>query len=183
MAYAGKMISNPVTGQEIRFIKTGKDTNGQLLEMKTIYTSKSVEPPLHYHPKQAEDFKVLKGSLSVRINGEVKMLKEGDHLHIPPNTVHAMWNPSESTCVVNWQVRPALQTEFLLETGMGLANDGKINLQGMPSFLQTITMGSRFGNEYRLAKPAYLLQKAVFLLLKPAAYLLGYQPVYKQYVD
>ncbi|HLO79929.1 MAG TPA: cupin domain-containing protein, partial [Chitinophagaceae bacterium] len=120
MAVKNKRISNPGSGQTIRFILTGRDTGGQLLEMESIYTSHSKEPVAHYHPRQEEEFTVEAGSISVRINGDVKILKEGDKLVIPANTTHSMWNHSDQTTRVNWKVRPALDTEYLLETGMGL---------------------------------------------------------------
>lgn len=53
MAFKGKVISNPVTGQQIKFIQTAKDTNCQLLEMESVYAAASKEPPPHYHPYQA----------------------------------------------------------------------------------------------------------------------------------
>ena len=52
MAYKGKFISNPVTGQSIRFLQTREDTAGDLLEMEASFQPNSVEPIPHYHPKQ-----------------------------------------------------------------------------------------------------------------------------------
>jgi len=183
MAYRNKYISNPYTGQDIKFIQTAKDTGGDLLEMETTYQAKSMEPVPHYHPLQAEDFTVSSGELTVRINGELRQMKAGDRLHIPANTVHAMWNNSAGVTVVNWKVQPALQTEYLLETGMGLARDGKTNNKGMPGILQVALMAHKFSGEFRLAKPPYLVQKILFILLTPFSYLFGYRSTYKKYLD
>src|SRR5690349_21932381 len=125
MAFKNKEISNPVTGQSIRFLQTSKDTEGVLLEMESVYSAKSQEPVEHYHPFQDEDFLVTEGEITVRINGDQRILKPGDRLHIPRNVGHSMWNSSASKAVVNWQVIPALETEYLLETTFGLARDGK----------------------------------------------------------
>src|SRR3712207_2629864 len=127
MAFQNKTIRNPQTGQEIKFLLTGKETKGQLLHMQTTYQEHSKEPAAHYHPNQEEDFKVLEGELTVRVNAQVKILKKGDSLHIPCNTVHSMWNAAESKAVVDWQVRPALNTDYFFETTMGLASEGKTN--------------------------------------------------------
>jgi quercetin dioxygenase-like cupin family protein len=182
MAYSNKTIRNSVTGQDIRFLQTARDTYGQLLEMESTYQPQSMEPAPHYHPYQVEDFRVLSGEITVRIEGQEQVLKQGDIVHIPKNKVHSMWNDSAEEAVVNWQVRPALETEYLLETAAGLANDGKTNAAGMPSILQVALMASRYDAEFRLARPPYFVQRVLFLILTPFAYLAGYQPTYEPYL-
>ena len=182
MAYKDKQISNPQTGQTIRFIQTSRDTAGQLLEMESSLRPHSTEPVPHYHPHQEEDFTVLWGELTVRINGTLNRLKPGDTLHISRHTVHSMWNDSDQPTVVNWQVRPALNTEQLLETGMGLATDGKTRADGTPPFLQAVVMVHHFRNEYRLAKPPYWVQRVLFPLLAGIGRGLGYRGTYPQYL-
>ena len=183
MAYPNKVIRNTKTGQDIRFIKTGKETNGELLEMEASFAPHSVEPAAHYHPHQAEDFTVLEGALTVRLNGKVSVLKPGDSLHIPANAVHAMWNSANQKAIVNWKVKPALNTDHLLETGVGLANDTNTTEKGMPGVLQMALLAQRFSNVYRLAKPPYAVQRILFGLLTPIAYLAGYKSEYKKYID
>jgi quercetin dioxygenase-like cupin family protein len=183
MAYKNKTICNPVTGQNITFLQTAKDTGGALLEMESVYNSTSKEPAPHYHPAQEEDFTVLEGSLSVKLNGTLRILQAGDTLHISKNEVHAMWNHTDGKTVVNWKVRPALDTEVLLETGTGLAADGKVNKKGMPPLLQSALIANHFAPVYRLAKPPFAIQKILFSLLAPIAYLNGYRPTYPKYLD
>jgi quercetin dioxygenase-like cupin family protein len=183
MAYKNKVIRNPHSGHEMKFLQTAADTNGELLEIEATYHAASKPPAPHYHPAQDEDFTVLEGSLSVQVDGQLKLLQAGDTLHIPRNTVHAMWNPSEKKTVVNWQVRPAFDTEYFLETGTGLAGDGKINEKGMPPLLQVALLARTYAQVYRLAKPSYAIQKILFSILAPFAYLRGYRPVYKKYLD
>ncbi|MHA4809702.1 cupin domain-containing protein [Flavitalea flava] len=183
MAYKNKIISNPVTKQDIHFLQTSRDTEGRLLEMEATYHGRSKEPVAHYHPFQEEDFRVITGELTVKINGKDRQtLKAGDRLHIPSNQVHSMWNAGTEKTIVNWQVRPAMDTENLLETMTGLAVDGKTNESGMPPILQIALTAGRFGRVLRLSKPPFLVQKVLFSLLKPIAYLSGYKPVYKKYL-
>ncbi|MEJ0106777.1 MAG: cupin domain-containing protein [Bacteroidota bacterium] len=183
MAYKNKELINPLTGQDILFLQTAKDTNGEYLEMETTYHSNSTEPPLHYHPSQSEDFNVLSGELTVKINGEKRILKQGDTLHINPNESHAMWNTSGNKAVVHWKVQPAMNTENLFETINGLIKDGKTNSKGMPGILQLSLTVSKFSPVFRLAKPSYIIQKILFSIIKPFALLFGYRPVYKKYFD
>ena len=183
MAIKNKIICNPVTGQDIKFLQTGAETGGNLLEMVTTYNAYSQEPAAHYHPDQTEDFTVVSGQLSVRLDGQLQTLRPGEMLHIPANRVHAMWNNTNDKTIVNWKVRPALHTDHLLETVTGLATDGKTNKQGMPNLLQVALVANRYNRVFRLAKPPYGIQKIIFLLLTPFAYLSGYRPTYKKYLD
>src|SRR5215470_5495475 len=54
---------------QLRFCKTSRDTNGELLEMEAIYRPTSSPPPAHFHPKQEETFTVVSGSLGFRRRG------------------------------------------------------------------------------------------------------------------
>lgn len=183
MAYKNKLIVNPQSGQSIKFLQTAKDTGGNLLEMETTYEGHSKEPPEHYHPHQEEDFTIISGELTVKINGQKKILRAGEHLHIAKHTVHAMWNDSTNKTVVNWKVSPAMDTEYFLEMGMGLANDGKLNKKGMPHILQIALMANKYSSVFRLSRPAFVIQRLLFTILSPFAYLAGYRSNYKQYID
>lgn len=183
MAFPGKKISNPYTGQSILFLQTAAETAGALLEMETIYTPHSKEPVAHFHPSQEELFTVISGSLTVKLGDDTITLTPGQQLHVPKNTVHAMWNNSPKTTIVNWKTMPALQTEYFLENAMGLASDGKINSNGMPSLLQVALMANRYSAEFRLSKPSPLLQQLIFGLLRPFALMAGYKASYREYID
>jgi quercetin dioxygenase-like cupin family protein len=183
MAYPGKEINNSKTGQSIMFIQTAKDTEGQLLEMESSWQPFSKEPAPHFHPRQEEEFTVISGELTVRINGELKKLTAGQQLFIPKKTVHSMWNSSAAKTIVNWKVMPALETEELLETATGLANNGKTNKNGSPSLLQAALLMDRYKEEFRLAKPSPFVQTLVFTSLRPVALMAGYKCHYREYID
>jgi quercetin dioxygenase-like cupin family protein len=170
MAFKHKEINNPKIGQRIRFLQ----------EMESIYSSVSKEPPGHYHPRQTEIFEVMEGELTTRINGIVKTLKRGEVFQIAPNVVHAMWNNYKGKTVVNWKVKPALNTEYLLETTAALAENNKTNEAGIPSFLQLAVMLNAYSDVFRLARPAYAVQKVIFTLVAPVGYWLGYRPTYQK---
>ncbi|MBE7176790.1 MAG: cupin domain-containing protein [Mucilaginibacter polytrichastri] len=183
MAFPEKTVSNPASGQSIRFLQTSAMTGGRLLEMESIYTKNSDEPASHYHPFQSEEFGVVSGILTVRINGMVRNIGEGETLHIPAGQAHTMWNASGGRTVVNWKVYPAMNTEHFLETVFGLAADGKTNAAGMPAFLQTVITAFHFSRVFRLAKPPYFMLRILMLFLVPLAFLAGYRAVYRKHSD
>lgn len=183
MTQTHQILRNPKTGQSIRFVSTGRDTAGQLLHMEATYRAHSTEPAAHYHPHQVEDFTVLAGELTVQIHGQTRTLQPGDTLHVPQNTVHSMWNASDTETRLDWQIRPALDTEVFFRTTFGLAADGRTGPDGMPPFLQTVLLARHFSSVFRLAKPPRLVQQLIFGALSPIAYLAGYRPTYGKYLD
>jgi hypothetical protein len=94
-----------------------------------------------------------------------------------------MWNASTGKTVINWQVRPAMNTEYLLETTTGLVNDGKTTANGKPGLLQIALIANRYADVFRLAKPPYVIQRILFAILTPFAYLAGYKALYQKYLD
>jgi quercetin dioxygenase-like cupin family protein len=183
VAVKGKKITNPVSRQTIEFLTTAKESNGQLLEMISAWEPHSVQPAPHFHPVQDEIFCVLEGELTLELNGEKRKLRCGESIHISANTVHCMWNESAEKVVAHWKVFPALQTEYFLETAMGLAADGKVGKNGVPGILQISLLAKKYKQEFRLQKPAFLLQQIVFCILAPLAILRGKKAVYPKYID
>ena len=173
MAHKDKIVRNPVTGMDIKFIKTAADTGGELLEMESTYNRKTKEPPPHYHPYQAEEFTIVEGELYTRIDGVPRIYKKGESFHIPARTVHSMWSNSNGKTILNWKTRPAMHSENFFETIAGLANDGKINRKGRPGLLQSALIVSHFSSVFRLSKPPIIVQKILFGVLHIVARIWG----------
>lgn len=182
MAYKNKIISNPYTGQSIRFLQTSSDTEGELLEMETRYAPLSKEPPEHYHPYQEEDFLVISGEVTVKLNGKNLVLRTGERLHVPPKARHAMWNSSGSESLVQWKVKPAMNTEHMMETMMGLAADGKTR-NGIPTLLQASMILPSYERVWRSARPPFFIQRLLLRALQPLAWIRGHRKPGKQYFD
>ena len=118
---SSEKIKNNVTGQTICFFDSGLNAY-EVLEMQSTYASLSTEPPMHYHPKQTEIFEVLSGVLTLKVKDEIRVLRAGDGITIPPNTHHAMWNAGTKETLVSWTVYPSLETKPFLKTMFKLAN-------------------------------------------------------------
>jgi quercetin dioxygenase-like cupin family protein len=175
---AGDVLENPVSGQHLIIQKTAQDTGGALLEVEAVYTKPTPsQPPTHYHPRQEERFEVLSGRLDVLLDGQERTLEEGEVLTVAPGVPHEMWAPEAGTRV-NWQTRPALKTEAFFETIWGLAKDGKVNDRGVPNLLRVALIAREYEDEFRLASPPWVLQRALFGLLAPVGRLLGYDAPY-----
>ena len=51
-------------------------------------------PPPHYHSKYAEFFMVLKGQMEFIVDGERRVLNEGESIDLPRRSVHTFSNPT-----------------------------------------------------------------------------------------
>ena len=175
-------IINPVNKHQITFVRRSIETGGKVLEMDSFYPVKSSEPPAHYHPKQTETFTVKEGELTVRINGEIRILKKNDKVVIMPHTIHSMWNAADTGTRVNWLTEPALNTEDFFRNVFGLANDGKVNETGMPHLLQAALLANEFSGEFRLSSPPFAIQKIAFFFLGIMAKMKGLKSSYPEYL-
>src|SRR5436190_10294802 len=110
MARAGDLFQLH-DGEKVTVVKSAADTRGDLLEVEAEWTPASHKPLAHFHPKQDERFEVHEGQLTVKLDGERRVLRAGDTLDVPRGAVHAMWNSGSTPARASWQVRPALGTE------------------------------------------------------------------------
>ena len=139
---ADKLFTNPATGDALRFVQTGAETNGELLEVEVQYTPAHDKPPAHFHPYQEERFEVIAGSITVEMNGAQRVYEAGEAFSVPPGTKHAMWNAGETTTQMRWQTRPAMKTQQFFETIWGLSQDRKLGPSSSPNLLQGAANGS-----------------------------------------
>src|SRR3954447_10284521 len=120
MAHQGQEIEG-FGGHSLLFVKTGEETGGELLEMEASYSGEAGMPPEHLHPKQAERFEVLEGSMRTIIDGEERTYAEGESFEVPPGTPHQMG--AEGPARMRWEVRPALRTAEFFERLYGSGPD------------------------------------------------------------
>jgi hypothetical protein len=122
--YAGQEIEG-FGGMRLRLVQTGEETGGGLLEMEASYSGEAGMPPEHLHPKQAERFEILEGSMRAIVDGEERIYEVGETFEVPPGTPHQM--AAEGPTRMRWEVRPALRTaeffERLYGSGPGSAQE------------------------------------------------------------
>jgi quercetin dioxygenase-like cupin family protein len=180
MARAGEEITSPF-GPRLVFRQTSADTNGEAVVVDAYYPPNSSEPVDHYHPKQEEQFEVVSGKISTRVNRKPASYGPGDKFVVPKGAPHAMWNSSDEEAHVVWTTRPALKTERFFETMWGLARDGRTNSRGVPPLLHVAVIGREYWREFRLTRPAPPVQWVLFRLLAPFGKRKGYRGSYPEY--
>ena len=112
------MLRNPFTGQTLEFVSE----TDELLVMESSYERGGAPAPAHLHPAQEETFTVLEGSVRSSIDGEERILREGDVLVIPAGTAHEFGGDPDAAGTVRWEVRPPLRTREFFEGLFGSLN-------------------------------------------------------------
>src|SRR5919109_131 len=112
MPRAGDFIEG-ADGFKLVLLRTGAETDGELLEMEATYGGDAPPPPEHLHPRQDEHFDVLKGRVRTVIGGTERVYEVGESFDVPARTppqVEAL-GPAR----LRWEVCPALRTAAFFE--------------------------------------------------------------------
>jgi quercetin dioxygenase-like cupin family protein len=185
MAKAGDVIENPITGERITFLKTTRETDGELLRFEYVVPPRFFIPE-HFHPRQEERHEVLSGTLRGRVGGQERDYSEGERVVGPAGVPHAWKNPSsEEELRFVSELRPPLVFETILETTFGLARDGKSTKQGIPKNpLQIAVLADESRGMFYASRVPIAVQEAVlelFAVLASVGRLLGYKARYPEY--
>jgi quercetin dioxygenase-like cupin family protein len=179
MIRTGDTIENPVTGERVTFLKSAKDTGGEVVVIDTTVAPGGFVAAEHIHPYQSERFEILSGEVEFKRGKDIVVAKPGEVVIVEPGTPHHFRNLSDEEEIrFRAEVRPALSFEAFLETMYGLAADGKTNKKGLPNpFRLAVIMNEQF-DLVRLPFPPAWVQRTGLALGAPLGRLLGYKPVY-----
>lgn len=178
MITPGTRITNARTGQVMRFLKMGAETNGALLRIECISPPSTVREPEHIHPMQENRFEILSGSCTFSVDGKERLAKAGEVVTVPPGTRHCFWNAGAEDAHYIQEFRPAGTIAEFFSTFFALANDGKLNEKGIPNFFHVSVIGLAHKNDIRLTSPPWALQYILYVLLAPIGKLMGFRASY-----
>jgi hypothetical protein len=173
---SGGVISNPVTGERIVLLSATADR----LRLQLQVPPGGVRPPLHLHRRSAESFEVVEGRLMILSNDKELFLSPGQTHQVAPGTAHTWWNSGDGTLCFNTEFRPAGEMRSFFETLCGLANEGRMSPSGDIAFLQIVASAPCW--DTYLADPPLIAQRALFFVLSPIAWALGYRARYPRFV-
>jgi quercetin dioxygenase-like cupin family protein len=178
MAKQGDKIVNARTGQKMIFLQTGRETNGQLLEIESFIPKSDMREPIHIHPKQESSAKMISGKIHFWVNGTEQIIGPGQKITIPAGTPHCFWNEDDIEAHSIQQFSPALHIDEFFESFFALANDGRLSNKGMPPFLQLPLMGLKHKDDIRVTSPPWAIQLLTYWILAPISFLMGYRAYY-----
>jgi mannose-6-phosphate isomerase-like protein (cupin superfamily) len=175
MAKTNQIIENPVIGDKIRFLTTSEDSKGEVLKIELHLKGGAKGNPNHFHPVQSETFEIISGTLGVYRNGKETLLAAGQQYVVAPNEVHRFWNPTQEEVVFTVEFKPALKTEYFLETIYALAQQGKVNKDSLPAPLQFFAILNEYYGEIFVESPPIPIQKFMAKVVGGFAKFIGYK--------
>jgi len=122
-----------------------------LLEVEGVWEPGGKPPPKHLHPAQDEKFRVITGTLTARVGGVERELRQGDVLEIPAGAVHRMWNAGDVEARASWQTLPRGRTEEWFRAVHALHGDVEESGGGAPSPLAFAALLDEFDDVFRVA--------------------------------
>lgn len=179
MIRTGDVVTNPVTGEALRFVKTAADTGGEAVVVEVTVEPDGFVAAAHIHPHQSERFEIVSGRVGFRLGRKKLEAGPGDVIVVEPGTAHKFWNAGDEPAVFVTEVRPALEFEQLIETMFSLAAAGKTNRKGMPNPLLLAVIAKAHFHVVRLPLLPAWLQRAGLALGAPLGRLAGYAPTYE----
>lgn len=130
-----EQIENPVTGDRMTILHSTRDSNEEYLKVQFDFPPGAKGSPLHYHGTVSETFEVLSGSLEMELGekGNRKVLRPGEIVQVPASMHHSFQNASNEWVTFTSEMRPGAGFEQFLRAWYGLAIDGKVNKEGVPT--------------------------------------------------
>jgi mannose-6-phosphate isomerase-like protein (cupin superfamily) len=174
----GDTVVNPVTGERMTFLKTSRETGGELVLIECAVRPKGFVAGKHVHPHQSERFEVVSGRLTMTAGRKKIELGPGEFYTVESGVAHQFENRSDDEVRFTCEIRPALGFEQLIETMYGLAADGKTSKKGMPNPLRLAVIARHHFDDVRLPVVPHALQKVALAMGAPVGRIFGYHSVY-----
>lgn len=171
MAHVGQEISNPRTGQRMKFVELSE----RELRIETVNPPTAEREPLHVHPKQESGCEVTAGSLTWEVAGERRVVGAGESITVPAGAPHRFWNDGPGDAYAVQFFRPSLDTAAFFESLFALAQHGQLRAGGMPKLLPMMAMVGEFGDEIRPVTPPWPVLRALAAAVRPLARASGHR--------
>lgn len=150
-------------GMVMTIVKTGKDTQGQSLEMEWTLSPKSGGTPVHIHPSAIETYEILSGELEVFKKDKWIKANTGDKVVIEKGEPHTFRNPTNKYVRVYNTHQPAMQFEDFFKglhkfAKSGLVKDGKMSFR---SIVGVSTLWTNYPKEIVSVQPPSFVMKTL----------------------
>ncbi len=157
-----KEIKINATGETIKFLKTGKETNDEYVETIVRLPASGQGPRTHRHVFQTEYFEAIDGNLGLDCGDNKIVLRPGESFTVPTNTLHRCYSVDGREIEFKAIFRPALSIEYLLTEMFESSNR---NNSSEPTAFDAIYIIRQTNDEYFLGDFSEYFQRNVFPLI------------------
>ncbi|WP_144630776.1 cupin domain-containing protein [Bordetella genomosp. 13] len=120
----------------MRFLVDGTDTTGHMAMAEMIVQPQAKVPPPHRHVDVDETIHIIEGSLTYRVDGQVRVLSRGDHCFSPRGSVHHFSNPGDVPARALVVFSPAnIGPEYFREVAGVLGAGGPPNVEALKAVM------------------------------------------------
>jgi mannose-6-phosphate isomerase-like protein (cupin superfamily) len=117
---------HPVMGMRWEITRGTEETSGELFESTNWIDARLSGPPVHVHPKAAESFEVIEGSLDVFKDEEWITLRPGEAATATSGVPHTFRNASDEPAKIVHRIQPAGRSEAFFRDMHRLIQQGKL---------------------------------------------------------
>jgi mannose-6-phosphate isomerase-like protein (cupin superfamily) len=155
-----RVFINPQIGDKATLIKSAEETHGEysLLEIELVPGGGNM---VHAHDLFSETFRVLEGELTVTRGQTETILRSGETCTVESNHFHCFRNNTEKPVKFMVTLTPGhTGFEKSLAIAYGLAEDGKMNKEGIPHSFSHLSIlaamgGTKLPGLLRLMMPVF----------------------------
>ncbi|MGH1363678.1 MAG: cupin domain-containing protein [Calditrichia bacterium] len=170
-------IKNHATGDQIEFLQTAEETNGEMCNFIMTLAPKSswAKSPRHFHPYQTETFRVISGELNLTAGDKHYVLGPDDDMVVVDKFVlHSFWNETDEEVRFEAEIYPPINIEKGLRLTYKLSQEGKINKNNIPTNpFHTLILMNDFDSYFAIIP--WKIQKFMFAQGANLARLFGYK--------
>jgi uncharacterized protein YndB with AHSA1/START domain/mannose-6-phosphate isomerase-like protein (cupin superfamily) len=161
MAKAGDVLEMAQLGCSVKLLRTGDETNGELLEFDVLGRPRGLLVEPHIHVDQVEHYEVIAGTHKIVENGREHLLGAGETMEVPAGTAHRQMPGNASDAHVRVQARPASTGQAFLERLAEMCANDQFNRFGFPKPVAAARLVADFADEGHAARPPVRVQKAL----------------------
>ena len=120
------VLHNRHTGERLelrRFVRDGQSC----LSIQGSLPPHRQGPPRHIHYAELEEGRVISGTLSAEVDGQVLQIPAGGSATFPVGAAHRWWNDGDEMLVAHGVVRPVVDLDVYLSAVFDVMNSGPAN--------------------------------------------------------
>jgi uncharacterized protein YndB with AHSA1/START domain/quercetin dioxygenase-like cupin family protein len=155
------MLNMHPLGVRVELLRTAQETGGELLEFDVIGRARGLLAQSHVHTSQVERLEVISGAMRLRIDGQERLLTEGQSMEVPADTPHSQLPAGQGPGRVRVRVRPAGRTQDFLERLADLCSEGQINRFGFPRPVAGARLVRDFADTGHASRPPVPVQRVL----------------------
>lgn len=160
MLGSNNRFSNPVIKDEIEILFESDEK----LIFRTFLKPNGGQSGVHYHTKITEKFTIIEGELNVIVNNIESVLKTNNELVISALDRHQFINKSGKNVIFEVEITPSIQIKNGLQIIYGLAQDGKIYKNGLPTNIFYMAIAIKMMDAYVPDLPLFIQKTGILSL-------------------